>query len=102
LITTSETPSYYPFECIATGRSDGEFIDTGMRHPINHMYDEVHVYLHRAYVEDLAREHCEMVPKVEHDKIKDRFAARLAEQDKRIAELHELVEASRRLEEAVA
>lgn len=62
----------YPHECIASGRDDGEFIDTGRVFQMNNNFAGAHIYLAKGYVEQVAREHCGMVSAEEHDELRKR------------------------------
>ncbi len=79
---------YNPAKCAVTGRTDGEFIDTGARI----MERAPYVYLSTGWVEDQATKLLGMVPKAvvaeEFTKLTDEIAAK----DARIAELEHLEE----------
>ncbi len=64
----------YPHACVASGREDGEFIDTGQNFIFNPNFDTNHVYLAKGYVEQMARDYLGMVSKDEVDKLKDDLA----------------------------
>lgn len=80
---------YYPHACIATGRGEGEFIDTGQTFEFAPGFERSHVYLARGYVEQLAREHLGMVGKGEVDELRERCT----EFQKRLEKLEKLEEA---------
>lgn len=52
---------YFPYICAATGRDDGEIIDTGVDMP-SHPNLPTHLYLNAAFLRELATEELDMVP----------------------------------------
>ena len=81
----SDPLDYYPHACIASGRGEGEFIDTGQWFEPNPLMERARVYLARGYVEQLAREHLGMVAKTEVAELQrqvDEFKTKLTQLEK--------------------
>lgn len=85
-----------PGQCVASGRTEGEFIDTGVIVPQARPY----IYLHRGWVEEQAEKLFGMVSEEEQDRRFVELEARVAEQDKALEELHRLAEAIEEVDEA--
>lgn len=96
--TESEALNQAPGKCLVSGRSEGEFVDTGVRSP----YHNPHVYLHRGLLEELAAKHCGMVPAAEVEERYSALETQLADQAEELDKLATLDAAIEGLGEALS
>lgn len=87
---------YFPYQCAATGRDDGEIIDTGLKMP-THPNLPTHLYLNAAFLRELASEELDMVPGEDVRALE----AQVKEMGVSIAELMEQLEALTKAEQVI-
>lgn len=83
---------FAPYECIITGRHDGELVDFG----VDVIGIDPHVYIKRSIIETVATDVLDMVPASTHSKLQSRARQLEAERDR----LQAIVDASESIQEA--
>lgn len=91
---------FRPGKCIVTGDIDGPFLDCGIKYEKDGYWNRL--YLHLPWVEQVARDHCGMVPRSEVTDLQNRVEAAERKLEALVTDSKALAEAERVIEEVAA